>query len=74
MARIMWKKSVVLENDTFGQYIDEAKELRLRAELALRKLSDNGEGFAVITLDDEGNEDQLDTEDAYDALVPGYFR
>jgi len=74
MARIMWKKSLVLESDTFGTYQDEATELRIRAELALRKLTTNGEGGVVLSLDDDGNADQTEMEDAYDSLVPGYFR
>jgi hypothetical protein len=74
MARIMWKKSLVLESDTFGTFQEEATELRIRAELALRKLTTNGEGGVVLSLDDEGNADQAEMEDAYDSLVPGYFR
>jgi len=74
MARIMWKKSVVLGDDVTGTYQKEADELRIRADLALRKLSQNGEGSSVVTIDDEGNADQVETEDAYDALVPVFFR
>jgi hypothetical protein len=70
----MWKKSLVLESDTFGTFQEEATELRIRAELALRKLTTNGEGGVVLSLDDEGNADQAEMEDAYDSLVPGYFR
>lgn len=74
MARIMWKKSMVLESDPYGTFQDEATALRIRAELALRKLTTNGEGGIVVSLDDEGNADQGEVEDAYDSLVPGYFR
>ena len=74
MARIMWMKSRVLEGDTFGTYANEATELRNRADIALRKLTTNGEGGIVLSLDDEGNADQNEVEDAYDSLVPGYFR
>lgn len=74
MARIMWKKSLVLESDTFGRYIDEANELRIRADIALRKLTTNGEGGIVVSLDDEGNADKSEAEELYDSLVPGFFR
>jgi len=74
MARIMWKKSMALESDAYGTFQDEATELRIRADLALRKLTTNGEGGIVLSLDDEGNADQAEVEDAYDSLVPGYFR
>ncbi|PVH79051.1 TPR-like protein [Cadophora sp. DSE1049] len=74
MARILWKKSVVLESDTFGTFRAAAEEMRIRAEVARRTLTGNGEGGIVIALDDEGNVDATETEDSYDALVPGYFR
>jgi hypothetical protein len=74
MARILWKKSVVLGDDVTGTYQKEADELRIRADLALRKLSQNGEGSSVVTIDDEGNAEWVETEDSYDALVPVFFR
>jgi hypothetical protein len=74
MARILWKTSVVLESDTFGTYAKEADEMRIRAEVARRVLTGNGEGGLVIAIDEEGNADPGETEDSYDALVPGYFR
>jgi hypothetical protein len=74
MARILWKTSVVLESDTFGRYQNEANEMRIRAEVARRLLTGNGEGGVVIALDEEGNVDAGETEDSFDALVPGYFR
>jgi len=74
MARILWKTSVVLEDDTVGSYAAEAISMRTRAELARRKLTGNGEGGLVFTIDEEGNADANETEDSYDALVPGYFR
>lgn len=74
MARIMWKKSIVLDSDTFGAYLDEAKELRDRADLALRKLNASGEGGVVFSVDDDGNPDADEEENAYDSLVPGFFR
>lgn len=74
MARIMWKTSVVLESETYGAYQEEATELRIRAELALKTLSAKGEGGIVFSADDDGNPDRDEMEDAYDSLVPGYFR
>jgi hypothetical protein len=74
MARILWKKSVVLESDTYGTFQTVANEMRLRAELARKELTSNGEGGVVISLDEEGDPDALETEELYDVLVPGYFR
>lgn len=74
MARILWKTSVVLEDDAVGAYAAESTSKRTRAELARRKLTGNGEGNLVFTLDEHGNVDPNETEDSYDALVPGYFR
>jgi hypothetical protein len=74
MARIMWKTSQVLESDTLATFLDDANELRIRAELALKTLSAKGEGGIVFSFDDDGNPDPDEMEDAYDSLVPGYFR
>ena len=74
MARIMWKKSQVLESETFGESIIEANDLRIRAELALRTLTAKGEGAIVFSLGDDGNPDPDEMEDSYDCLVPGCFR
>ena len=74
MARIMWKTSQVLESETFGTFQDDATELRIRAELALKTLTAKGEGGIVFSVDEEGNADRDEIEDAYDSLVPEYFR
>lgn len=74
MARIMWKTSQVLESGTFGASIDEANELRVRAELVLKTMTTNGKGGIVFGVDDDGNPDPEEMENAYDSLVPGYFR
>jgi tetratricopeptide (TPR) repeat protein len=74
MARIMWKTSQVLENEMFGASQEDATELRIRAELALKTLTAKGEGGIVFSADEEGNPDRDEMEDAYDSLVPGYFR
>lgn len=65
---------MVLESDTFGSYLDEATELRIRADQALRTLTANGEGGIVFSVDDDGNLDLDEMENAYDSLVPGFFR
>ena len=74
MARIMWKMSQVLESDTFGTFQTEAEDLRIRAELALKTLTAKGEGGIVFSVDEDGDADRDEMEDAYDSLVPGYFR
>jgi len=74
MARIMWKMSKVMEDDTYGTYAKQAEELRIRAEVAQKILTGNGEGGVIIAIDDKGNLDAAEEEDSYDALVPGYFR
>jgi hypothetical protein len=74
MARIMWKLSKVMEDDTFGTYAKQAEELRIRAEVAQKTLAGNGEGGVIIAIDDKGDLDAIEEEDSYDALVPGYFR
>jgi hypothetical protein len=74
MARIMWKTSQVLESETFGIFLDDANELRIRAELALKTLSAMGEGGIVFSVDEDGNADPDEMEDAYDSLVSGHFR
>jgi hypothetical protein len=74
IARIMWKTSCVLEGDTYGTFQEDAAELRIIAELALKDLTATGEGGLVLSLDEEGIPDQAEMENAYDSLVPGYFR
>jgi hypothetical protein len=74
MARIMWKKSKVLEDDTYGKFEKEAQELLIRAEFAQKTLMGNGEGGVIIAIDERGNLDAAEEEDSYDSLVPGYFR
>jgi len=75
IARVLWKMSVVLEDDTFGTYQSEANEMRIRAEVAWRTLSGNGEGgLTFVALDEDGNADANEVEDSFDALVPEYLR
>jgi len=74
IARILWKKSEVLELHTFGHLQDDATDLRMQAESALTKLSGAGQGGLVLTLDEEGMPDKAEIELAYDSLVPAFFR
>jgi hypothetical protein len=74
MARIMWKTSKVMEDDTYGTYAKQAEELRIRAEVAQKVLTGSGEGGVIIAIDEKGNLDAWEEEDSYDALVPAYFR
>ncbi|RDW59780.1 hypothetical protein BP6252_12867 [Coleophoma cylindrospora] len=74
MARIMWKMSVILEDDTYGTYAKEADSLRLRAELARQQLTASGESGLVFAIDENGNEDRDETEASYEALIPFFYR
>jgi len=72
----LWKSAVVLEQDTFGQYLEEAKSLRTRAEVAKQALTGSGEsGFIPFLEDYEKLGIERDPEeDSYDVLVPLFFR
>ena len=75
IARVLWKMSVVLEDDTFGTYQSVANEMRIRAEVARRTLTGNGEGgLTFVAIDEDGNADANEVEDSFDALVPEYLR
>lgn len=76
MARIMWKKSMVLEDDTYGKFAKEADALRLRAELARQQLTASGESGLglVFAIDEDGNADHDETEASYEALLPFFYR
>lgn len=71
IARIVWKLSLVLETDAWGQYAEEAKALRERAEMAKRNLLAVG-GGEFPYLNDDGKDHE--EEDSYDALVPLFLR
>jgi hypothetical protein len=62
----------VLENDLLTTY--KAQELRNRAEVARKTLTAGGEGHVIEVLDEEGNVDYCEEDEAYDALVPIFFR
>lgn len=72
IARILFKMAQVLENDILTGY--EAQQLRTRADVARKNLTGSGEGHVVHVLDEEGNVDFDEEDDAYDALVPIFFR
>lgn len=72
IARILFKMAKVLENDVLAG--PQAQQLRNRADVARRELTALGEGHTVEVLDDDGNVDYDEEDDAYDALVPIFFR
>jgi hypothetical protein len=72
IARILFKMAQVLENDLLTGY--EAQQLRTRADVARKALTGAGEGHVVHVLDEDGNVDFDEEDDAYDALVPIFFR
>ena len=72
MARILWKKAVVLESDTFGEFLKEADECRRRAEIARATLLARGEGGFIPSVGESSERNE--EEDNYDSLVPLYFR
>lgn len=72
IARILYKKAKVLENNILAGF--EGTQLRTRAELARANLTRLGQGDIVQVLDENGNVDLEDNDDAYDALVPIFFR
>ena len=76
IARILWKTAVVLEEDTFGTYAEEAKALRTRTEVARQALMGSGESGFIPFLEDYEKMGILrdPEEDSYDVLVPLFFR
>jgi hypothetical protein len=66
--------SVVLEADTFGAFQDEAKDMRIRAEMGRTIFNRNSEGAPVMAIDKEGNADMGEEGGSYDMLVHGVFR
>jgi hypothetical protein len=62
----------VLENDVLAG--PQAQQLRNRADVARRELTASGEGRIVHVLDEDGNVDYDEEDDAYDELVPIFFR
>lgn len=66
----------MLEQDTFGQYAQEAKALRTRAEVARQALTGSGETGVIPFLEDyeKLGIERDPEEDSYDVLVPLFFR
>jgi hypothetical protein len=62
----------VLENGPLAGF--EAAQLRKRAEVARRNLTHHVEGGIVQVLDKDGNVNFDEEVDAYDVLVPIFFR
>ena len=72
MARVLWKTSVVSESETFGT--SRRMPRSCKSELSwLKTLTAKGEGGIVFSVDEEGNADRDEMEEAYDSLVPVYF-
>lgn len=62
----------MLENDLLAGV--EASRLQNRADVARRTLTGLGEGFTIQLLDEDGNVNNDEEDEAYDALVPIFFR
>ncbi|KAG4441818.1 hypothetical protein IFR05_002682 [Cadophora sp. M221] len=73
IVRTMWKKACVLEQYPEGKHLEEAKDLKRRAERLKETLTVGGEGGTVPFADEEGRERNQE-EDSYDALVPLFYR
>jgi hypothetical protein len=76
LARILWKTSEVLAglNDPLGLLAEEAEALRTRALLAQQELVASGEGGQIPFADEDVLYDRTKKEDAYDVLVPLFYR
>jgi hypothetical protein len=73
IARILWKTAMVLENNTFGKFAEEAERLKTRALVAQQQMLASGEGGEIPFI--EGYEGDLSKEeDSYAALIPLFFR
>jgi hypothetical protein len=62
----------VLENDPLNQ--QTAQEFRARAVVARLTLTGMGEGHILHIIDEDGNVEFDEEDDAFDALVPIFYR
>lgn len=62
----------VLENDPLNQ--QTAQDLLARAGVARLNLTGMGEGHILHIIDEDGNVNFDEEDDAFDALVPIFFR
>ena len=53
MARILWKTSVVIDDDVV-EGGKEAEPMALRADVALREFNGAGEGALMVAIDEDG--------------------
>jgi hypothetical protein len=72
ITRILFKMAKVLEKDENGG--QAAQDLRTRAGIAKLTLQGKGGGQILQLMDEEGNVDLNDEDDAFDSLVPIFFR
>lgn len=63
---------MVLESDPLGKFTKEAADLRQRAAVAKKTLVASGEGGYVPF--EEQDDEKDEEEDAFDALVPLFYR
>lgn len=73
VARILWRTALVLKA-TQATSDAEIASIHKAAEAAFQDPRNYGEGMLILTLDDKGNEDEQELEEAYDKLVPEFFR
>jgi len=72
IARILFKMAKVLETDP--QNHQRAQEFRARAGVARLTLTGMGEGHILHIIDEDGNVEFDEEDDAFDALVPIFYR
>ncbi|KAK0118550.1 hypothetical protein ONS95_007438 [Cadophora gregata] len=73
VARILWKTANVLKG-TQSASESEINYMRKAAEAALQDPKNHGEGMLILTLDEKGEVNEQELEEAYDKLVPEFFR
>ena len=76
VARILWRTALVSKATQATQATSDAEiaSIHKAAEAAFQDPRNYGEGMLILTLDDKGNEDEQELEEAYDKLVPEFFR
>ncbi|KAH7416715.1 P-loop containing nucleoside triphosphate hydrolase protein [Cadophora sp. MPI-SDFR-AT-0126] len=73
VARILWITAIFLEGAGAASNA-EISSMRKAAEAAFQDPRNHGDGMLILTLDDTGEADEQELEDAYDKLVPEFFR
>lgn len=72
VARILWKTAVLRATPAASDA--DITSMRKAAEAAFQDPKNHGEGMLILTLDEKGEEDEQELEEAYDKLVPEFFR